>query len=210
MTLSVYLINHFGRVGRDSARSIAARHALESDPPEVRDLLPTTSSVNRRSHPRPRPVNRSRPLSTRIALRERPQGSGAAPPEESSVLSSPRRGIDNKSLLSFFGRPKRKTPRVVAGSGVNRARLVFAGKKSGSAVGRLCEPCSLVRDPRFNPFSARRSFLFSRMRGCPRSGAESATKQPIDVKLEAGKTSAWCRCGLSKGQPFCDGSHKAL
>jgi CDGSH iron-sulfur domain-containing protein 3 len=37
-----------------------------------------------------------------------------------------------------------------------------------------------------------------------------ATKQPIDVKLEAGKTSAWCRCGLSKGQPFCDGSHKAL
>lgn len=37
-----------------------------------------------------------------------------------------------------------------------------------------------------------------------------ATKQPIDVKLEAGETYAGCRCGLSKGQPFCDGSHKAL
>jgi CDGSH iron-sulfur domain-containing protein 3 len=33
-------------------------------------------------------------------------------------------------------------------------------------------------------------------------------KSPIAVQLEAGKTYAWCRCGLSKGQPFCDGSHK--
>jgi CDGSH-type Zn-finger protein len=29
---------------------------------------------------------------------------------------------------------------------------------------------------------------------------------PIDVK--AGQTYWWCRCGLSKQQPFCDGSHK--
>jgi CDGSH-type Zn-finger protein len=35
-----------------------------------------------------------------------------------------------------------------------------------------------------------------------------AAKQPIAVKIEAGKTYAWCRCGLSNGQPFCDGSHK--
>jgi CDGSH-type Zn-finger protein len=35
-----------------------------------------------------------------------------------------------------------------------------------------------------------------------------AAKQPIAVNLEAGKTYAWCRCGESKGQPFCDGSHK--
>jgi CDGSH-type Zn-finger protein len=35
-----------------------------------------------------------------------------------------------------------------------------------------------------------------------------AEKSPIRVQLEAGKTYAWCRCGLSKGQPFCDGSHK--
>ena len=35
-----------------------------------------------------------------------------------------------------------------------------------------------------------------------------AEKKPICVQLEAGKTYAWCRCGLSKGQPFCDGSHK--
>jgi CDGSH-type Zn-finger protein len=35
-----------------------------------------------------------------------------------------------------------------------------------------------------------------------------AAKQPIPVQLEAGKTYAWCRCGESKGQPFCDGSHK--
>ncbi len=35
-----------------------------------------------------------------------------------------------------------------------------------------------------------------------------AAKQPVAVQLEAGKTYAWCACGLSKGQPFCDGSHK--
>ena len=31
---------------------------------------------------------------------------------------------------------------------------------------------------------------------------------PIEVQLEAGKQYYWCSCGLSKNQPFCDGSHK--
>ncbi len=31
---------------------------------------------------------------------------------------------------------------------------------------------------------------------------------PIQTELEAGKQYYWCRCGLSKKQPFCDGSHK--
>ena len=35
-----------------------------------------------------------------------------------------------------------------------------------------------------------------------------AAKEPARVNLEAGKTYAWCRCGLSKGQPYCDGSHR--
>ena len=34
-----------------------------------------------------------------------------------------------------------------------------------------------------------------------------AGKAPIPVELEAGKTYAWCSCGLSANQPFCDGSH---
>lgn len=37
-----------------------------------------------------------------------------------------------------------------------------------------------------------------------------AAKQPINVKLEPGKTYAWCRCGRSQTQPFCDGTHKSL
>ncbi|MEC9367523.1 MAG: CDGSH iron-sulfur domain-containing protein [Pseudomonadota bacterium] len=31
---------------------------------------------------------------------------------------------------------------------------------------------------------------------------------PYLVQLEAGKRYAWCRCGRSSKQPFCDGTHK--
>ena len=31
---------------------------------------------------------------------------------------------------------------------------------------------------------------------------------PIEVTLEANRQYYWCSCGLSKSQPFCDGSHK--
>lgn len=34
------------------------------------------------------------------------------------------------------------------------------------------------------------------------------TFSPIEVSLEAGRQYYWCACGLSKSQPFCDGSHK--
>lgn len=36
-----------------------------------------------------------------------------------------------------------------------------------------------------------------------------AQKSPYQVNLEAGKDYFWCSCGLSKKQPFCDGSHKS-
>jgi CDGSH-type Zn-finger protein len=35
-----------------------------------------------------------------------------------------------------------------------------------------------------------------------------ASKTPYGMDVEAGKTYWWCRCGLSKTQPFCDGTHK--
>lgn len=38
--------------------------------------------------------------------------------------------------------------------------------------------------------------------------AKRAGDSPKAVELEAGKNYAWCACGLSKNQPFCDGSHK--
>ncbi len=34
-----------------------------------------------------------------------------------------------------------------------------------------------------------------------------AGRAPVAVDVEAGKTYAWCACGNSKKQPFCDGSH---
>jgi CDGSH iron-sulfur domain-containing protein 3 len=35
-----------------------------------------------------------------------------------------------------------------------------------------------------------------------------ARKEPFGLTLESGKTYAWCACGLSQKQPFCDGAHK--
>ncbi|XP_015773251.1 PREDICTED: CDGSH iron-sulfur domain-containing protein 3, mitochondrial-like [Acropora digitifera] len=35
-----------------------------------------------------------------------------------------------------------------------------------------------------------------------------AAKSPFQVELVEGKKYAWCKCGLSKKQPFCDGRHK--
>ncbi len=34
-----------------------------------------------------------------------------------------------------------------------------------------------------------------------------AQKGPYKMEVEAGKTYAWCACGRSGKQPFCDGSH---
>lgn len=39
------------------------------------------------------------------------------------------------------------------------------------------------------------------------SEREIAQKAPYELELEAGKKYAWCRCGLSKAQPLCDGAH---
>jgi len=31
---------------------------------------------------------------------------------------------------------------------------------------------------------------------------------PFPTEVQAGQKYFWCTCGLSAGQPFCDGSHK--
>ena len=36
---------------------------------------------------------------------------------------------------------------------------------------------------------------------------QSAGNSPEMVELEDGKTYAWCSCGRSANQPYCDGSH---
>ncbi len=40
------------------------------------------------------------------------------------------------------------------------------------------------------------------------TNAVIAAKKTVKTELEAGKKYFWCRCGRSKKQPFCDGSHK--
>ena len=34
-----------------------------------------------------------------------------------------------------------------------------------------------------------------------------AEKRPAVVELQAGRKYFWCRCGRSRNQPYCDGSH---
>lgn len=35
-----------------------------------------------------------------------------------------------------------------------------------------------------------------------------ASNTPFEVEVEAGKNYAWCSCGKSEKQPFCDGAHR--
>ncbi|CAG0905208.1 unnamed protein product, partial [Cyprideis torosa] len=36
-----------------------------------------------------------------------------------------------------------------------------------------------------------------------------ADRKPMGVELKKGEEKYWCACGLSQGQPFCDGSHRS-
>ncbi|MDE3015816.1 MAG: CDGSH iron-sulfur domain-containing protein [Pseudomonadota bacterium] len=40
------------------------------------------------------------------------------------------------------------------------------------------------------------------------SSPRIAQKSPYPVEVTEGKNYAWCACGRSQKQPFCDGSHK--
>jgi CDGSH-type Zn-finger protein len=35
-----------------------------------------------------------------------------------------------------------------------------------------------------------------------------AQKSPFAIDVKEGRSYWWCACGMSKSQPFCDGSHK--
>lgn len=37
-----------------------------------------------------------------------------------------------------------------------------------------------------------------------------AERFPAGIQVEKDKNYAWCTCGLSEKQPFCDGKHKAI
>ncbi len=42
----------------------------------------------------------------------------------------------------------------------------------------------------------------------PTPSPSIAQTAPYGVEVTAGRTYWWCACGLSKKQPFCDGTHK--
>ena len=45
------------------------------------------------------------------------------------------------------------------------------------------------------------------MKGKAVSDPVVASKDPIEVELNADTSYWWCSCGRSKNQPWCDGSH---
>ncbi|KAM6295465.1 CDGSH iron-sulfur domain-containing protein 3, mitochondrial [Aegotheles albertisi] len=75
------------------------------------------------------------------------------------------------------------------------AALVTLRRAAGGGGG--ARPC---RDP---PGVLRIASLSS----APPEPAAAAT-EPFAVELRAGKKYAWCACGHSKSQPFCDGAHR--
>ena len=40
--------------------------------------------------------------------------------------------------------------------------------------------------------------------------AHCAHAFPAGIQVEKDKNYAWCSCGLSEKQPFCDGKHKTI
>nr|XP_020449851.1 CDGSH iron-sulfur domain-containing protein 3, mitochondrial [Monopterus albus] len=66
-----------------------------------------------------------------------------------------------------------------------------------------------VRSVRAQTFIRPQPGLFSKVQYCQQSTQPiPAARLPYKVKVLAGKPHAWCACGHSKKQPFCDGSHK--
>jgi hypothetical protein len=58
------------------------------------------------------------------------------------------------------------------------------------------------------PFQHYFQFCIEKPKPHTMSTAHIAKKEPAKVTLKAGKSYAWCACGLSEGQPTCDGTHQ--
>ncbi|KAM6114819.1 CDGSH iron-sulfur domain-containing protein 3, mitochondrial [Phoenicopterus ruber ruber] len=75
------------------------------------------------------------------------------------------------------------------------------GRRGAGGVRRCRDPPGVWRIPAL-PSAPR-------VRRCSAPPAPvPAAKQPFPVELKAGKKYAWCACGHSGSQPFCDGAHK--
>src|SRR5450759_1013580 len=98
-------------------------------------------------------------------------------------MTTTRHRIDKESVLPFRASKCEEPREFVGGVRCQPRQPYVRGKMSGSAVGRLCEPCSLVRDPRFNPFSARRSLFLSLNKG----DEQARSQTPMHVEKRRGK-----------------------
>jgi len=67
-------------------------------------------------------------------------------------------------------------------------------------MARSGEPRRQQRTPAPATGGAGRSAGASRLPACPQNG-------PYAEIVEEGKSYRWCRCGLSRAQPWCDDSH---
>src|SRR5665809_130472 len=80
------------------------------------------------------------------------------------------------------------------------ADVTFSLNGEGPATGLSCAAGA-------NWLSRWQFRAFRAVLGDVMSEPERPQLSPYQVELEAGKRYAWCRCGRSQKQPFCDGAH---
>merc|ERR1711894_800627 len=82
--------------------------------------------------------------------------------------------------------------------------------KSGYADNRYCHPGTNQPDPDIMGREKKpvEKIIHPRQYDLEPAKGKVYDKKPFRVTLQVGKRYAWCTCGFSRKQPFCDGAHK--
>ena len=111
-------------------------------------------------------------------------------------MSEGTKGSENAAVFSVFGF-------WIERFGLSGGARSGMGSLSSSFAAFRATQVYVLRARGGLPIIAGRSKIGSAMM----TEAAIARKEPYEVALEAGRNYAWCACGRSANQPWCDGSH---
>lgn len=104
--------------------------------------------------------------------------------------------------------PIRAMPRLPWQS-VSLAHMGFRPSEAGMDAGTVTSVVPVRTKRRGTTVADRgRPSTLPRRGGLRMSSPIVAQSEPYGVELEAGRNYAWCACGRSANQPWCDGSHR--